>query len=126
MLPKNYQFFWMARNGLRTRCPLVITVETAPSIHRAVHRRLHLRRRHPTGHQSQLVIRTARSLPIRCVNRLGQNQCVIRPSRSIPIPCENRLGQSRCVIRPTVAGNSVLQTSWPANRSHTALMAASW
>ena len=82
------------------------TVKTVPRIHPVVHRRfhlqvhLHLRRPHPTGRQSQSVIRNANILPIRCENRLGRNQCLIRPSRSIPIPCENRVGQTQCVIHP--------------------------
>ena len=102
MHQKNSQFYWMARDGLCTRWPLVITVETVPRIHRVAHhcRRLcRLRRRHPTGRQSQCVIRPIRNIPIRCGNRFGQNRCAIRPTRSIPIPCRNRLGQSQCAIR---------------------------
>ena len=95
MLPKNPQFFWMPRAGLCTRCPLMITVETVLSVHRNVHRRLRLRGRHPTGRQSQSVIRTAKSLPIRLENRLGRSQCVIRPTRSIPIRYKNRLPTGR-------------------------------
>ena len=111
MPPKELRFYWMRRAGLCARWSLVITVATAPSIHRVVHRcrrrhrhvhvRLRLRRRHPTGGQNQCVIRPTRSLPIRFENRSGQSQCVIRRTRTIPIRSEGRLGQTQCVIRRT-------------------------
>ena len=109
MPPKNFQFYWMRRVGLCARWPLVITVATAPRIHRVVHRcrrlrplrPLRRRHRHPTRGQSQCAIRRTRSIPIRCENRFGQSQCAIRPARTIPIRSESRLGQTQCVIRRT-------------------------
>ena len=123
MPPKKFPVLLDAARRAVNRWPLVNTVATAPRIHRVVHRcrrlrRLRLRRRHPTGRQSQCVIRPTRNIPIRCANRFGQSQCVIRRTRRTPIRSDNRLPIGRrgpSHSRDSKPGSGLANPHFPAS-----------